>query len=79
MLVKQPQDFNLYSITIFTDPGVQWSVLYSSWYHMQSPNIFESVYFYSFYVAFIYPCLNHCVEVWGNTYKSCTDPILRLQ
>ena len=33
----------------------------------------------SLYYAFIYPYLNYCAEVWGNTYKSYTDPILRLQ
>ena len=33
----------------------------------------------SLYYAFIYPYLSYCVEVWGNTYKSYTDPILRLQ
>ena len=33
----------------------------------------------SLYYAFIYPYLNYCVEVWGNTYTSYTDPILRLQ
>ena len=33
----------------------------------------------SLYYAFIYPYLNYCVEVWGNTYKSYTDTMLRLQ
>ena len=33
----------------------------------------------SLYHAFIYPYLNHFVEVWGNTYKSDTDPLVRLQ
>ena len=33
----------------------------------------------SLYYAFIYPYLNYCVEVWGNTYESYTNPILRLQ
>ena len=33
----------------------------------------------SLYYAFIYPYLNYCVDVWGNTYKSYTDSILRLQ
>ena len=33
----------------------------------------------SLYYAFIYPYLNYCVEVWVNTYKTYTDPLLRLQ
>ena len=31
------------------------------------------------YNAFIYPYLNYCVAVWGNTYNSYLDPLIKLQ
>ena len=34
---------------------------------------------YTLYCSFILPYINYCVEVWGNTYKTNTDPIFILQ
>ena len=31
------------------------------------------------YYCFIYPYLHYCIEVWGNTYDSYLDPLLKLQ
>ena len=31
------------------------------------------------YYSFIYPYLCYCIDVWGNTYKSYIEPLLRLQ
>ena len=31
------------------------------------------------YYSFVYPYLCYCIEVWGNTYKNYTEPLLRLQ
>ena len=34
---------------------------------------------YTLYCSFILPYIIYCVEVWGNTYKTNTDPIFILQ
>ena len=31
------------------------------------------------YNAFIYPYFTYCIEVWGNTYKSYLEPLVKLQ
>ena len=31
------------------------------------------------YNAFIYPYFTYCVEVWGNTYQSYLEPLIKLQ
>ena len=31
------------------------------------------------YNAFIYPYFNYCIPVWGNTYKSYLDSLVKLQ
>ena len=31
------------------------------------------------YNAFIYPYFTHCIEVWGNTYQSYLEPLIKLQ
>ena len=31
------------------------------------------------YYTFIYPCFNHCVKAWGNTYSSYLGPLSKLQ
>ena len=31
------------------------------------------------YNAFIYPYFNYCVTVWGNTYTTHLDPLIKLQ
>lgn len=31
------------------------------------------------YCSFIMPYMSHCVEVWGNVYKTNIDPLIKLQ
>ena len=31
------------------------------------------------YNSFIYPYMNYCIPVWGNTYESYIDPLVKLQ
>lgn len=31
------------------------------------------------YNSFVYPYLNYCIPVWGNTYESILDPLVKLQ
>ena len=31
------------------------------------------------YNAFVYPYFTYCIEVWGNTYKSYLEPLVKLQ
>ena len=33
----------------------------------------------TFYNAFIYPYFNYCIPVWGNTYQSYLQPLIKLQ
>ena len=33
----------------------------------------------SLYNAFIYPYFNYCITVWGNTFQSYLDPLVKLQ
>ena len=33
----------------------------------------------SLYYAFIHPYFNYCISVWGNTYQSYLDPLIKLQ
>ena len=31
------------------------------------------------YYTFLYPYFNYCIEVWGNTYSTYMDPLIKLQ
>ena len=31
------------------------------------------------YNAFVYPYFTYCIEVWGNTYQSYLEPLVKLQ
>lgn len=34
---------------------------------------------YRIYNSLVIPCMTYCIEVWGNMYKTNTNPIFTLQ
>ena len=49
------------------------AILYKVQYFLNKSSL------YILYCSFILPYMNYCVEVWGNTYKTNTEPIFILQ
>ena len=41
--------------------------------------VFDKKTLLTLYNSFLYPHLNYCISVWGNTYSSYLEPLVKLQ
>ena len=48
-------------------------------YSMHVKTLFSDKTQLALYNSFVYPYLNYCIPVWGNTYESILDPLVKLQ
>ena len=73
---------------VYLDPGLTWQhhidyikgkIAFIFGILCKARKCFKKNTLITLYYSFVFPYLCYCIEVWGNTYKSYIEPLLRLQ